>query len=63
MANAAGESISLVTMRNIVNQLGKHDFSCGAVVNNLKEETFSNKMNSNLFVLILKRRDWNFSTM
>ena len=48
MTNAAGESISLVTMSNIVNQLGKHDFSCGAVVNNLKEETFSNKMNSNL---------------
>ena len=63
VTNAAGENISLVTMWNIVYQLGKYDFSCGAVVNNLKEETFSNQMNSNLFVLILKRRDWNFLTM
>ena len=57
MTNAAGQNISLVTMWNIVNQLGKHDFSCGAVVNSLKEETFSNQMNSNLFVLILERRE------
>ena len=35
--NAVGESISSITMWNIVNQLGKHDFSCGAVVNNLKD--------------------------
>ena len=37
VANAVGESISSVTMWNIVNQLGKHDFSCVAVVNNLKD--------------------------
>ena len=35
--NAVGESISSVTMWNIVNELGKHDFSCRAVVNNLKD--------------------------
>ena len=35
--NAVGESISSVTMWNIVNQLGKHKFSCAAVVNNLKD--------------------------
>ena len=39
--NAVGESISSVTMWNIVNELGKHDFSCGAVVNNLKDGNFS----------------------
>ena len=37
MTNGVGESISSVTMWNIVSQLGKHDFSCGAVVNNLKD--------------------------
>ena len=36
VTNAVGESISSVTMWNIVNQLGKHEFSCGSVVNNLK---------------------------
>ena len=36
VTNTVGESISSVTMWNFVNQLGKHDFSCGAVVNNLK---------------------------
>ena len=37
MTNAVGKSISSVTMWNIVSQLGKRDFSCGAVVNNLKD--------------------------
>ena len=37
MANAVGESVSSETMWNIVNQLGKHDFSYGAVVNDLKD--------------------------
>ena len=36
--NAVGESVSSVTMWNIVNQLGKHEFSCGAVVNDLKDK-------------------------
>ena len=32
-----GESISSITMYNIVNQLGKRNFSYGSVVNNLKD--------------------------
>ena len=32
------QSISSITMYNIVNQLGKHGFSCGSVVNNLKDK-------------------------
>ena len=32
-----GESISSIAMYNIVNQLGKHDFSCGSVVNNRRD--------------------------
>ena len=32
-----GESIFSITMHNIVNQLGKHHFSYGSVVNNLKD--------------------------
>ena len=32
-----GESISSITMYNIVNQLGKRKFSYGSVVNNLKD--------------------------
>ena len=34
MTNAVSQSISSEIMWNIV---GKHDFSCGAVVNNLKD--------------------------
>ena len=37
-------------MWNIVNQLGKHDFYCGSVVNNLKDMTetiFSDQINRN----------------
>ena len=37
MENAIGESIFAVTMWNIANQLGKHGFSCGAVVNKFKD--------------------------
>ena len=40
LTNAVGESISPITMWNIVNQLGKHDFSCVWVVNNLKDRIF-----------------------
>ena len=46
VTNAIGESISSITMWNIVNQLGKFDFSCGSVVNHLKErQFFSDQMN------------------
>ena len=40
LINAVGGHISLITMWNIVNQLGKHDFSCASVVNNLKDMNF-----------------------
>ena len=35
--NVIDESIASIRTWNIVNQLGKYDFSCGWVVNNLKE--------------------------
>ena len=58
----AGESISSISLYNIVNQLGKHDFSYGSVVNNLKErKLFSDQMNRNRFDPIPARRDWNCS--
>ena len=40
LRNAVGEHISPVTMWNIVNQLGKHNFSCVSVVSNLKDRKF-----------------------
>ena len=40
VTNAIGESISSISMWNVVNQLGKYDFSCGSVVSNLKEAIF-----------------------
>ena len=40
LTNAAGELISQITMWNMVNQLGKHDFSCVSVVNNVKDSKF-----------------------
>ena len=59
-----GESVSSITMYNIVNQLCEHDFSCGSVVNNLKDrKVFFNQMNRNPFDAISARRYWNCSTM
>lgn len=50
----AGESIFSVIIWNFVNQLGKQHFSCGLVVNNLKErKLFSDVRNRNHFELIL----------
>ena len=44
------------------NKLGKYDFSCGTVVNNLKEmQLFSDQMNRNYFDLILAKQNWNCS--
>ena len=58
VANVVDESISSKTMRIIVNQIGKHDFSCGLVVNNLKDiKPFSNQINRNHFNPILTRRE------
>ena len=59
-----GESISSITIYNIVNQLGKRDFSYGSVVNNLKDrKRFFHQMDRNLFDPIPARRDWNCFTM
>ena len=40
LTNAVGERVSPITMWNIVNQLGMHDFSCVLVLNNLKDRNF-----------------------
>ena len=59
-----GESIFSITMYNIVNQLGKDDFSYGSLANNLKgRKLFFDQMNRNRFDPISARRDWNCSTM
>ena len=47
-----------------MNQLDKYDFSCGLVLNNLKErQLFSGQINKNRFDLILAKRYWNCSTI
>ena len=52
------------TMWIIANQLRKHDFSCGSVVNNLNNrKLFFDQMNKNCFNLILIGRDWNCSPL
>ena len=59
-----GESISLITMYNIVNQLGKRDFSHRSVVNNLEDRKYlSDQMNRNGFNPIPNKHDWNCYTM
>ena len=59
-----GESISSITIYNIVNQLGKRDFSYGSVVNNLEDRKhLSDQMNRNGFNPIPTKRDWNCYTM
>ena len=64
VTNVVGESIFAITMWIIVNQIGKHDFSCGSLVNNLKDkELFSDQINRNRFNPIFTRHDWNCSTM
>ena len=51
------EIISSITKYNIVNQLGKRDFSYGSVVNNLKDrKRFFHQMDRNLFDPIPARR-------
>ena len=64
LTNANGESISSISIWNIVNQLGKYEFSYGPVVNNLKErQLFSDQMNRDYIDLILARHSWNCSTI
>ena len=62
--NVVGLNISSIIIWSIVNQTGKHGFSCGSVVNNLKDrKLFSDQTNSNHFDPILTRREWNCSTV
>ena len=64
VTNAIGESISSISIWNILNQLGKYDFSGGPVLNYLKERQLSsNQTNRNRFDLIPARHDWNCSTI
>ena len=64
LTNAIEESISSISIWNILNHLGKYDFSCGWVVNNLKEsQIFSDLMNRNRFDSILARRYWSCSAI
>ena len=47
-----------------MNQLGKYDFSCASVVNNLKKrQLFSDQINRNHFDLVLARHYWDCSTI
>ena len=60
--HAIGESISSISIWNIVNQPGKYDFSCMLLAYNLKErQIFSDQINRNCFDLILATRSWNCS--
>ena len=58
MINVEDENVSSISMWNILNQLVKHEFSCGLAVSNLKQKkTFSNQMNGNILYLVPARRD------
>ena len=60
VTNAVGESISSITMWNIVNHLSKHDVSCGSVVNDLKDrKPLFYQINGNPFDPILTRHHRN----
>ena len=60
VTNAIDESISLISIWNIVNQVGKYEFFCGSVVNNfIKRQLFPDQMNRNCLDLILDRYYWN----
>ena len=64
VTNVIGESIYSISIWNILNHLGRYDFSFGLVVNNLKErQRFSDHMNRNRFDLILARHYWNCFTI
>ena len=56
--NAIGKTISSISIWNIVNQLGKYNFSCRPVVNKLEDQ-----INRNRFDLILARLYWNCPTI
>ena len=49
-----------ISMWNMANLLGKHDFSGGSFVNSVKaRKLLSDQMNGNRFELILASCDWN----
>ena len=54
VTNVVGEGLCSITMRNIVIQLSKHNFSRGLAVHNLKDKKrFSKQVNRNRFNSIL----------
>ena len=56
VTNAKDESISSISIWNIVNQLGKYNFCCGLVVNNVKQrQYFSDQINRNRFDLVFAK--------
>ena len=60
VTNAIDESISLISIWNIVNQVGKYEFFCGSVVNNfIERQLFPDQMNRNCLDLILDSYYWN----
>ena len=60
VTNAMDESISLISIWNIVNQVGKYEFFCGSVVNNfIERQLFPDQMNRNCLDLILDSYYWN----
>ena len=60
VTNAIDESISLISIWNIVNQVGKYEFFYGSVVNNfIERQLFPDQMNRNCLDLILDRYYWN----
>ena len=60
VTNAIDESISLISIWNIVNQVGKYEFFYGSVVNNfIERQLFRDQMNRNCLDLILDRYYWN----
>ena len=60
VTNTIGESIPSISIWHIVNQLVKYDFSCGWVVNNLRERQLF-FWSIEYFDLILARRYWNWN--
>ena len=55
VVNAIGESVSSISIWNIVNELGKIDFSCGSVVNNLKENNWIRTSSLAVMVIFFRK--------
>ena len=64
LTNQIGENIYLISIWNIAIQLGKYDFSCWSIVNNLKvSELFFDQISINSSDLILASDCWNWSAI